>query len=570
MNVRYSKLSDTSIDTISKHSLDVASLPKQQRSTTARPRPLTAWMTTLWPLVAHFILSIGTAAFVLYYLNHRGFNVADHIAYVQTTEDKKMLPFSLTQSDAVTILSALIVVQKGALAACTTPFCWRIIVFLMEKYGLHRQDLKGLVKYRILAPQISFASVPAFVAGNLLLAVLAANLTSPVLTGSITWSPQNLPINNLTVSPVRLSKVDPGRLKTFPDWYIKKQVSRDGLVQKAVGLASIAWGRAAEKGIYKRVASSVEALGINTTIKEVTIPYFATHSIDWTKKKSELPAYIIKNSTHMATWDLLSRVPSNIPLIYLGAAVLFSYPITQLDWSDVPLASRMIDEKGLLVFWLGTPSINATQGLPSSIYIHTTNDTQRRYVFAWVNFTAGVGKCTQYRCILSSPSTIQNNASITPKPHLLTTQALAMAPAIAISLANQNSSLPSSWNDTNQYIEALLQRSYSAAWNILVDNFEMSQVNSSYRPSLPRLIADVNQPRVYTWLGLQLSVTFLCCIFLILLSQLSEFPLIGDTTLTPFYLNTTRLPESSDTHIFTKGSLLVEEEHSNRLKVKIE
>jgi hypothetical protein len=170
---------------------------------------------------------------------------------------------------------------------------------------------------------------------------------------------------------------------------------------------------------------------------------------------------------------------------------------------------------------------------------------------------------------LSSPSTVQNSASVTPESHTLTALALAMAPAVAVFLANQNSSLPSSWDDTDQYIKSLLQRSYSAAWNALVDDFGTSKVNSSYRPSLPSLVASVNEPRVCVWLGLQLSVTLLSFVFLILLAHLSEFPLIGDTTLIAFYLNTTLLPESPNTHPFVKGSLKVEEE-CERLNVKIE
>ncbi|CAE6360366.1 unnamed protein product [Rhizoctonia solani] len=569
MSVPYSKLSDLSIDSSTAPSSHAEALPKHKGAVTTKTRPLMAWIVTLSPFIAHCILSIGIAAFVLYYLNRRGFNVADHIAYVQTTQDKLKLPFSLTQSDVVTILSALIVVQKWALTAYMAPLCWRTIVFLMEKPGLRRQDLKGLVRYRLLTPWLSFASIPTFVIGSLLLLGLAANLTSPVLTGSIKWDPQNLPIQNLSIPPVKFEEIEPGRRTSLPDWYTESETRRQGLMQKGVGLASIAWGLAAEKGVYKRVASSVEALGVNTTIENVTIPYFFTHSIDWIKKESEIPAYVMDKGPRTAIWDSLSLVPGPIHLLYDGIAVLLRYPTAPGNWSNDSLVSRRIDERRLLAFWFGTRENNITQGLPSGTYKYTINDTQRHYAFAWVNFTAGAGKCTKHHCTISSPSTIQNNASVTPESHPLTFQSLAMAPAIAASLVNQNSSLPSSWNDTNQYIEALLQRSYSGAWNILIRHLRTSDANSSYHPSLPSLVADVSQLRVYVWLGLQLSVTLLGCVSLIILSQLSELPLIEDTALIAFYLNTTQLPESDSPHTFVKGSLMVKDE-GQRLKVKVE
>ncbi|KAG8731518.1 hypothetical protein FRC11_003934, partial [Ceratobasidium sp. 423] len=116
---------------------------------------------------------------------------------------------------------------------------------------------------------------------------------------------------------------------------------------------------------------------------------------------------------------------------------------------------------------------------------------------------------------------------------------------------------------------AVLVRSYSGAWTTLNYEFSTEEFYAGYVPSLPALVADVNRGRVYGWLGIQLSVTLLSVVFLILQSRLSKHPLIGDTSLTAFYLDTTGVPRSDNDDPFMNGTLKVKEE-AKRLKLKVE
>ncbi|CAE6385739.1 unnamed protein product [Rhizoctonia solani] len=246
---------------------------------------------------------------------------------------------------------------------------------------------------------------------------------------------------------------------------------------------------------------------------------------------------------------------------------------SRTNWSSDPLDSTIITDTRLLAFWFGEDGANVTQKLPPNVYtynyISTSSNSSRYYAFAWVTFSAGVGRCMDHQCVVSSSSTIQNTTPINLEPHPLTFQALSMAPVIAISLVYHNISIPSSWKDANNYIEAVLVRSYSGAWNIPNKLASVSNTNSNYRPALPSLVANVNHTRVYAWLGIQLSVTLLSIIFLLLQFNLSEIPLIGDTTLAAFYLDTTGLPESTRPLPFVDGTLKVQEE-GDRLKIKVE
>ncbi|KAL5639367.1 hypothetical protein ACGC1H_006768 [Rhizoctonia solani] len=574
MDARYSKVSNTSIEPNSIPSSDAKGSHKI-KSTIVTSKNLKTWIGTVLPLVIHCIFSVGITLFVVCYIKDRPFNTTDHIASVQTIEERLPVPFSLTQSDVVTILSALIVIQKWSLTAWVAPLCWRVVILLMERHGLHRRDLRALVKYRLLTPWTYLKSFPTFLIGTLLIASLVANLVSPILTGSIAWSPRNIPIHNLPTSPIRFQALDetgsgPGVNVDWPVYiYSASEALRERLTQEALSLVGIAWQRDKDKGVFKRVSQLVEALPINSTIENLILPYFVTHSIEWIKNENDIPAYVKDINPRKSMYESLRRSPNINAELYHGTALLVPDLSNPTNWSSSTLVPRAIEEKRLLIYWLGHSRSNITQGLPLGTYIYTEELAQVQFALAWVTYSAGVGRCKDYHCIVSSRFTMQNNTPIELEPHRFTLHALYLALPVATLIVKQNTSLPYSWDNPNDFIEALLLRSYFAAWNILADNFLLPISDSNYRPALPSLVASVNKPRVFGWLGTQLSVTLLSIIFLVLQSRLSKFPLLGDADLTAFYLDTTELPESDSPHLFVDGALKVREE-DNRLKVKVE
>ncbi|GAB1522194.1 hypothetical protein RhiTH_005306 [Rhizoctonia solani] len=406
------------------------------------------------------------------YISGNSFNIQGHAVLVQNAEGFQ-LPFTLTQSDAVTILSSLIVIQKWALTAWVAPLCWRISVLLMEKHGLRRRDLKALIRYRLLTPHTFLKNVPTFIIGTLLLAGLVANLVSPVLTGSISWTQSRVSLTNSSTRSIRLT--DTGESGSIPDSYIENQLRRDGMVQKAVGLASLAWTRGAMTNDYRRVSSSVELLKEHDTIERVLLPYFKVDSMRWIFDKKDVPDYVYGKNGTVDFGKAFRDGPCSIHLYYVGTVALLSNPNRTTKWSDNPIEPQKINDTRLLIFWFGHDWKNVTEGLPHNVYVDTYTDSTTqisyRYAYAWVTFTAGAGKCTEYRCKMGPPPLIKHAqpSKIRSEKHPFTFQALHMAPAVATILVSQNSTVPSSWTDPKKYITAVLKRSYSAAWNIIME-----------------------------------------------------------------------------------------------------
>ncbi|KAG8688382.1 hypothetical protein FRC11_005539 [Ceratobasidium sp. 423] len=495
---------------------------------------------------------------------YRAFNIADHQATVQTTEGNMTLPFAPTQSDAVTILSSMFVAHKWALAAWVTPLCWRIAIFLMDRHGLHHQDFNVLIKYRMLTPGTVFRSFPTLIIGTLLLTSLAANLSSPILTGSIAWIPKNQPVpSEPPIGSIGFQEIKPGIFK-LADIYLNGQFVRNFVTARAIGLVSIGWGRNVDKQVYKRVSGSVEALAIGSVIESVTLPYFAVDSIKWIENEDDVPTYA-KNETNpdVALLGALEWGPSALPALPPGYAALI--PTNPTNWSDDPLDPTTIEETRLLVLALEITNVSIPNTLPRNTYILEAQGEGYmgdKYAYAWVSFRAGASTCKGYRCVISSPSTIstlQNDPKLSPEPHTLTFQALSMALAVSCFLVMHNSSIPYPSHSIDDYVEAILIRSYSATWNVMNDLVGSTRVYSNYRPALPVLIAQVDHARVYGWLGLQLLVTLLGLIFLILQFGLSKFPLIGDTSLMAFYLDTTGIPREGNSDPFENGELKIEQ-----------
>ncbi|CAE6445893.1 unnamed protein product [Rhizoctonia solani] len=510
---------------------------------------------------------------VLHYMNNHPFNTTDHRPFVQAVGTELLTPFSLTQSDIVTLLSTLIMVQKWALMWWAAPLCWPIAILLMERRGLHRRDLNALIKYRIITPSTYIASLPTFIVGTLLLASLAANLSSPLLAGSIAWSPQNTPIHRLSTNTIQFLAAQDASgsvvLGPFFDLYMKSQTWRQELAQRGGSLVGIAWQRGPEKGIFKRVSNFVEPLAINSTIETVILPYFATHSIEWIRKESDLPVFVRNLQPEHAMNKSLELSPVGIATPYIGSALLIPDLSNPANWSSDQWVPQTIQEKRLLIYSIGTlDATTATQGLPSDIHVHIDQVTKELWAFAWVTFSAGVGRCKYYQCIVSSRSTIRNNTPIELEPHPFTFQALSMATTIAVTLGQQNISIPYSWDNPDEFIDGLLVRSYSGAWNAIMSITPSSRTASDYRPALPGLVAKVEKARVFVWLGIQLSVTLLSAIFLVLQVHFSKFPLLVDVALVSFYMDTSSLPESDRPCDSVNGALKFHEENS-MLKVKV-
>ncbi|KAH7320360.1 hypothetical protein B0J17DRAFT_724041 [Rhizoctonia solani] len=550
MEARYSSLSYPLDESKPYPASDPESSKKFDRYTTLRTSSFAAWLKTIWTLALHFILSLGASAFLLFYVHGRHFNVAERTPPVDVVEGRLKASFYLLQSDIVTINSAVIVALRCALMAWGASLIWRVAVFLMERRGLSRRDLKTLIHYG---------------------ALLVANIASPVLTGSISWVPSNQLAHGLSINPARFDDIEDGIRNKQRTPYFDEDGAyiRQGCVLDALGFTIRGWGRDAEPGVLKRVSNSIDSLAINSTIENVTMPYFQVHSIQWIQNRDDIPAFRNNSAGDVLEPYSASQMISGDLALPLGFALLV--PNTTTNWSSDPMESTIIRDTRLLAMYYkfdaGTNE-TPTPTLPPNAYID--NKQPYFYVYAWVAFSAGVGECKDHNCIVSSPSTVRNNTPVDLEPHQLTFQALALTPVVGIHLVSLNTSLPLMWNNIDDYVEAVLVRSYSGAWSALNWNMRTQTTQSSYLPSFPGLLALVDHRRVYLWLGLQLLVTLLGTIFLVIQSSRSKYPLIGDTTLTAFYVDSSMIPRSGKDVAYQGDGVLRIELQGARLRVKLE
>ncbi|CAE6531101.1 unnamed protein product [Rhizoctonia solani] len=571
MEARYSKLSYPLHEFHSYPSFDTEATSQVKGGILQRKPSVFAALGTVWTLALHCALSLGAAGLVLLYAHNHHFNVTKRTPPVDVIEGKQKAPFYLLQSDIVTILSTMIVALRCALMAWGTPLVWRVAVFLMERRGLSRRNLKTLLHYGVLGPGAYSSDFSSIIISLLLLAVIVANFSSPILTGSISWVPSNQLAQGLPLSPARFDDIEDGIRSKQRTSYFNSNAAyvRQGFVLDALGMAGLGWGRDIEPGVLKRVSSSIETLAINSTIQNVTLPYFKVHSIQWITNRDDIPS-LRDNSTTGVLEPYQNSTPIGALTLPFGYALLI--PNTTTTWSSDPMEATTIQDTRLLAVYYKfdseTKGEALTPTLPPNTYL--LPEKTRHYAFAWVTFSAGVGRCKEYQCIVSSPSTIRNNTPVDLEPHQLTFQALSLAPVVGIHLVGPNISLPLSWNNIDAYIEAVLVRSYSASWSSINARMWTQSAHSSYLPSFPGLLALVDHRRVYIWLGVQLLVTFLGIIFLIIQSSRSRYPLIGDTTLTAFYVDTTMIPRSSKDAAYRGDGLLKIEPRGDRLRVKLE
>ncbi|CAE6445216.1 unnamed protein product [Rhizoctonia solani] len=176
------------------------------------------------------------------------------------------------------------------------------------------------------------------------------------------------------------------------------------------------------------------------------------------------------------------------------------------------------------------------------------------YSIAKVKFDAASGTCRD--CRVTSYSTVQNETVLEPPDSWenntapgYRSVALRDMPKYFPTVTPVKGSLPNPEQSVDNYLIALCNRLYSALWNAWADisRDDGASLSSEYEPAVPTLRAEVNQLRVYAWLALQLSITVSGVIFIWLQSK-SEYPLLSDTGMVAFDLDTTEVsrPDGSE------------------------
>lgn len=544
--------------------------PNKQRTDEFIPeRGLKSWASTLWPLVLHCVVAIGIVVLMVYYVNGRNFNVTERKPWVPLADGTsvQLSQRRLLQSDVVAILSGALVILRLIAASWGGSLCWRIAFFLLEKTGLRYRDLDWLISYGCFPPTYD-KHLFAFRIGLILLVTLSAQVASPILTGSITWQPINSPVGLHSDATVYAS-VTTDRF-SWSD-YATHTGRLEFTARQAAGLTSFAWGRGTEKGVLKRVLPSTALLNINSTITNVTLPYFSITAFEWILDPKSLPSEQQNIRSIIAN---LSTVGDQ-SVMGLGSCSI----IADEPWNSPPFPSPLaVSSRTATVIvtthWL-EPNTEPCRPDNSPLFsrlpptIGYIQDGWECYMFARVTYSAGVGICNN--CRVSSHSTVQNDTALALREDPMTNAALRLMPDTTNLYVRINTSVPSTMSNVDDYVIEVLGRSYSGAWTAITNFLGGSEtpLTSSFSPSLPFLQAQVDLKRVYAWLAIQLLLTFSGIIFLWMQAG-SDFPLIGDTTLAAFKLDATDVTTKEGDKMLNNGSLLRLELQVGGIKIVVD
>lgn len=550
---------------------DVSSTLKSNDSPKLTPRRgFRAQASTLWSLILHCLVALGIALLMIYYVNGRHFNLTERKPLVPLLHGAVRLSrYVPLQSDVTTFLSTTLVVLRLVTAAWAASLCWRCIFFLMEKTGLRRRDLDSMISYGFFTP-FSYGrdSFTAFRVVLILLATLSAQAMSPILTGSITWIPSSQPVELQAFTTMGVSGVPS---QNPWDEYTTSTTRREWTVRQASGYISLAWGRNVETGVMKRILPAAANLNINSTITNVTLPYFSVSALEWIQDpQMTLPPEQLNITKIVANMSAYGAVS---PLQY-GVAAFISDAPWNVTTLSIPPSFAISETRIVIVYthWLyRTPCRPDNSGLftrfPPNIGFLLQESVC--YAFARVTFTAGSGVCTN--CRVSSYTTVQNDTALFFQDDPMTMEALRLMADTAVFLVQMNSSIPTTTGDFDDYVIGVLTRSYAGAWMALSDfmgRFSPA-LQTHYSASIPSLQARVDLRRVYAWLAIQLLVTLSGVTFLLMQSK-TNYQLVGNTSLAAFDLDTTAVTTDYARTQLKAGGLMRLEDKNGGLKVVIQ
>ncbi|KDN33802.1 hypothetical protein RSAG8_13102, partial [Rhizoctonia solani AG-8 WAC10335] len=543
---------------VSAGSLDPEKEASPVSAETTRSSPKSAsyrtWSLVMWPLVAHAYMSLGVVAFMINYVHNRDFNLEQRRPFVKLANGTEVpwVHYAPLQTDITTALSIMLAILRLITACWLGPLSWRCAFFLMEAFGLRPRQLDMLVSYDIYTTPLS--GTPRhdkrflrFIVWALLLIVLPVHLSAPVLTGSIAWISSNPPPEQLFNSTI--TTLSP---MSYEEWnsYTTQSKLRFILqytLEAAATRPFIAWGRDTSNVALKRYSSEFSGLEINSTVANVTLPYFTVQSIEW-----------IDNPNSMLSSNQFGIINSVCPkLNMMGPCPLKNTVrdaltlVPDTPWTNETSQSpSMVTERRLMVYQspVNWSSYSAAKWecrqdgkLNPNVSAHQEDGLC--WKFAWVTYSAGAAICRN--CRVSSYATVQNDTALVLREAHMTAEALRMIPFVIsemLSSGDGQAALPR-WDNVDDYVIGMLTRAYAGAWIVLNEaGNSQSLVYTKYAVSPLAARAVVNILRVYIWLGLQSLVTLSGILFLYTQAQ-SSSPLIGDMTLAAFHLDSSALHE---------------------------
>lgn len=262
-------------------------------------------------------------------------------------------------------------------------------------------------------------------------------------------------------------------------------------------MASIAWSTSdailTTTGLMKRIVPTAKNLAVNSTLADLTLPFFTVHFIHWfsdadmaANRVADLLLAIDRDRGSNNISDPVNPLTSIAPTLGFLPSTPYQPPYNNVTQEyEFPLPTKVVAQTGLIaLYWdrVLNPPENRTSCPQSSVAFgplpphvdfrsnlasyakgegNATFTGNNCYIFANVTYSAGVAACKN--CVLTASGGIfQRNvydlvptinsiseADTSLKPDAMTHQAILMTLEVITTMALMNVSIPSTWNNLN-------------------------------------------------------------------------------------------------------------------------
>ena len=460
--------------------------------------------------------------------------------------------YSPLQSDITTAVSLAATVTRVAGGWWSGGYIWRCIFVSMERGGISLEGLSRVVS-NIPAKRRHFARrsnmVIIFIT---IFATYAADYFSAALTGSIVWEPtfRHIPGRIPVTGILRgVSGTDVTSYFTYPD-------VQTIIVEIGAASANLAWialqrdssNITEPSSTFRRVVKNTQYLSTNSTLKNVTVPYFVVDAFEWiadpepfltTPQRSLFedysnfsPYFSGRGAVGLlpdSQWGLQALNKLGDPQI-VAESRLLSYRIQRREWPEGPCPRNYSIDPG------------------SQINLHEYPYTGVWYdCFAIANVTYRAGAAVCQDCKLISPTIVQAENPLQIIPDSFTSMALGLAPSLSTYLIFSGIAVPQNYGTRRNYVIELTSRAYQAAWAAYSDTFGSREGDTAVQIAVPTLRAKVIPWRVFLWVGLHFSMIALGLLFVYIQSH-CDHPWVDDPMLAVFWLDTSAVSHGSNIH----------------------
>lgn len=486
----------------------------------ARPRKL---LQTTPLLLMHTAGSITLALVLVYVVD--GYNAGDDSTphYV----DGKLL---LRSSDVTTLISAALVFIKFFTTSWAAIATWRGAWELTHSNtGLTSKQVSFMTRYKLLPWIRSPFGLPSgrrnWAVAVFLLCSVPQPFIAPLLSGAVNWNPSF--VAGPQTAAVSVNSTNPTASDSYWSQYTDfgYAFKRTDILRQALGLANIAWSDSTTvsangtslRGNGCRHVMNSDGLPVNSTLADIVVPCIKIQSINWAMAAAEVPDAVFSQATANA-WQ--TSVVNDTLYRYTnpGHAILFDvnnlWYNKDYETSSFPPASKVSGPNSLALIianqYSDCQNLTPNQFGDVNSYPQFKTSWALGSCFLFANVTIEAGVTTSRLSKYISPRVIEDQTPLedaTIDPNTWAQEAVWLLPDMMTSLSQMNSTLLSTWNNLDLYVESLIRQSYLAAWDSFHNNWDTGGTISLATPQQARVQAKVSHARVYSWLAISLLET---------------------------------------------------------------